>query len=314
MQACWARGTWGMVLATAWLVGCGPFVLPEDGSGGESEGSTTGPPNTTVPPGTTAPPFPGTTSVGPSTEGNDSTTSGVPETDSLSFLDGHNDGSAGNECDFWLQDCPRGEKCMPWANDGGSAWNALRCSPIAEDPAAPGEPCLVEGSGVSGIDTCELGAMCWDVDPDTLEGTCVAFCVGDEANPMCEDPNSTCSIPSDGVLALCFPRCDPLQQDCTAGNACYPTNDSFQCIPDVSGDMGAAGDACEFINVCDPGNFCASAELVPDCAGMVGCCTPFCNLDQEPLPCLAGQECVPWYERVMAPPGFESLGACVLPS
>jgi hypothetical protein len=65
------------------------------------------------------------------------------------------------ECDLWKQDCPPGEKCMPWANDGGGSWNATRCTPLAEDPRQPGEPCTVEGSGVSGRDDCDIRAMCW---------------------------------------------------------------------------------------------------------------------------------------------------------
>ena len=29
------------------------------------------------------------------------------------------------ECDLFAQDCPAGEKCMPWANDGTEVWNAI---------------------------------------------------------------------------------------------------------------------------------------------------------------------------------------------
>jgi hypothetical protein len=308
------RMPWALAVV-GWLTGCGPLIVLEgdSDSDGEGEGSSTGAPGTTAPPpGTTAPP-PGTTVGPPVTTGSDGSTTGEPETTSLVFLDGGNDANWGDECDFWEQDCPAGEKCMPWANDGGNSWNALRCSPIADNPDAPGEPCTVEGSGASGIDSCELGAMCWDVDPDTLEGVCVAFCVGSPERPACEDADAMCVMGGDGVLALCIPVCDPLQQDCSVeGNACYPVNDSFICAPDASGDTGAPGDACEFINVCDPGSFCASAEVVPECMG-AGCCTLFCDLDM-PLPCLPGQECTPWYEAGMAPPGFENLGACALPT
>jgi hypothetical protein len=180
---------------------------------------------------------------------------------------------------------------------------------------APGEPCDVEGSGVSGTDSCELGAMCWDVDPETLEGVCVAFCVGSADNPVCEDANTSCAINGDGVLALCLPSCDPLLQDCGEGQLCAPVADAFSCVPDASGDMGAPGDPCEFINVCDPGMFCASTELVPGCDGAgAGCCTAFCDLGEAPPACLPGQECTPWYEPGNAPPGHEDLGACALPT
>ena len=32
------------------------------------------------------------------------------------------------------------------------------------------------GSAVSGVDNCAQGSMCWGVDPETLEGECIAFC------------------------------------------------------------------------------------------------------------------------------------------
>lgn len=155
--------------------------------------------------------------------------------------------------------------------------------------------------------------MCWDVDPETLEGYCVAFCVGDEANPMCEDPNASCAMGSDGALALCLPNCDPLVQTCGEGEGCYPVADAFHCAPDASGDGGAAGEACEFLNVCDPGSACVAAELVPECMGASGCCSSFCDLTVEPPPCLPGQECTPWYEAGQAPGGYEDVGVCALP-
>jgi hypothetical protein len=287
-------------VAAAWLSGCGPLT------------SITSPPGTTSPP----PPPPGTTTSPPGEE----STSGGPVMTSLVFID-EGDHGIGDECDLWQQDCPRGEKCMPWANDGGSSWNATRCSPIDEDPDAPGEPCTVEGIGTSGIDSCELGAMCWDVDEETLEGHCVAFCVGSPEEPMCEAPSTMCTQSGDSVLILCLPTCDPLQQDCPAGDACYPVQDYWSCAPDASGEAGGYGDACEFINVCDPGYVCLDASAVPPgepCEGATGCCTAICNLD-DPLGdaqcegAAGGQTCQPWYENGAAPPGYELVGVCALP-
>jgi hypothetical protein len=304
------RAVVGCALVAGWLSGCGPLVLPEGETeaGSESEAPTTTSP-VPPPPGTTTtmpPPPPGTTTTPPPPP--DSTT-GVS---SVSFFDGFDDGWS-PECDLFAQDCPRGEKCMPWANDGGNIWNALRCSPIASDPDAVGEACVVEGSAVSGVDSCEAGSMCWDVDPATHEGVCVAFCVGSEADPSCVDPTTTCVMSGSGVLALCIPNCDPLLQDCAEGHACYFAFDAFLCVPDASRGLGAPGDPCEFINACDPGTFCAAAELVPDCAEAVGCCSPFCDVtSDDPWYCLPGQDCVPWWQDA-APPGYAHVGACVLP-
>jgi hypothetical protein len=80
------------------------------------------------------------------------------------------------ECSVFDQDCAFDEKCMPWANDGGMEWNATRCAPVVPMPGQPGDPCLVETSPFAGVDDCERGAMCWNVDPDTLQGECAALC------------------------------------------------------------------------------------------------------------------------------------------
>lgn len=229
------------------------------------------------------------------------------------------DGGGDIDCDVWTQDCDSGEKCMPWANNGGNSWNAAKCVPLDANASQIGDACNVEGSGVSGIDNCEVGSMCWNVDPETNEGTCVAFCNGTEANPICEDPGTSCNILNDGVLILCLPNCDPLLQDCVDGQACYPTNDTFSCVPDAGGETGLFGDPCAFLNVCDPGLFCANADGVPDCAGSNGCCSPFCDLSdpEATASCpgaAGGQECVAWYTEGQAPPGYENVGACLIPA
>ncbi len=217
-------------------------------------------------------------------------------------------------CDLWKDDCPPGEKCMPYAKNGGG-WDATKCSPLAEDPKAPGEPCTVVDSGVSGIDDCEARAMCWNVDPETLMGTCVAFCTGSEANPICENACESCTITGDGVPINCLPECDPLAQDCGEGQGCYPTSETFSCVPDAGGADGALGDECEFLNVCDPGLVCGAPEWVPGCRG-AGCCTLLCNVLEENACALAfdGAECIPWYEDGGEPGcSVGEVGVCMLP-
>jgi hypothetical protein len=207
---------------------------------------------------------------------------------------------------------------MPWANDGGSAWNAARCSPLDPNPAQVGDECTVEGSGVSGIDNCDLASMCWDVDGETNMGTCVAFCMGSEANPICDDPETNCVIANEGTLILCLPSCDPLLQDCAEGQACYPIVDAFACAPDASLELGAYGDVCAYINACDMGLLCGNPEFTPDCGGE-GCCTPFCDVTNPDASAACpgaagGQECVAWYEEGQAPPGFDDVGFCAIPA
>ncbi len=243
------------------------------------------------------------------TDGLTATDSG---TDTMGFI--QNPDFGGSACDLWLQDCPQGEKCMPWANNGGAAWNDTTCSPIDPNPAAVGDVCVAVGSGVSGVDNCDAGAMCWDVDAVTNEGTCVEMCTGTPQAPICTDPNTSCTIANNGLIILCLPGCDPLMQNCQAGQGCYLVNDAFICAPDASGGAGVDGDLCEFINVCDPGLFCAGAAAVQGCAGAVGCCTPFCDVQLGAAQCPAVQEdCVPVFAVGMAPPGLEDVGICALP-
>ncbi|HWB79773.1 MAG TPA: ribulose phosphate epimerase [Nannocystaceae bacterium] len=258
-----------------------------------------------------------TTAEDTSTGGDDTTGNGTMT--GVGFITPPDGGGVNIECDIWAQDCPEGEKCMPWANDGGNAWNATRCSPLDPAPASVGDECTVEGSGVSGIDNCEVSSMCWNVDPETNIGTCIAFCMGSEANPVCENPGASCSILNVGTLILCLPNCDPLLQDCNEGEGCYPTNDIFSCVPDAGGEQGAYGEGCEFLNVCDPGLFCANPAGVPNCQGSIGCCSSFCDTTDPnaTMNCpgnSGGQECVPWFEEGQAPPGYENLGACVIPA
>jgi hypothetical protein len=115
---------------------------------------------------------------------------------------------------------------------------------------------------------------------------------------------------------LCIRTCNPLQQDCPAGAACYPKEHGFFCSPDMSGpDLGAIGDPCEYTNACDAGGWCATAETQPNCVESPACCAAFCNISDPDASatCLAGTECVAWDEISAVPPGDADVGACVIP-
>ncbi|MCA9695174.1 MAG: ribulose phosphate epimerase [Nannocystaceae bacterium] len=219
------------------------------------------------------------------------------------------------ECDIWAQDCPEGQKCMPWANDGGNSWNSTKCSDVQDNAGDKGDECTVEGSGVSGDDSCGLGLFCYYIDQETGVGTCIEMCQGSPEAAMC-DPGEVCAIANDGVLILCRPKCDPTLQDCEYPNTgCLPAANSndFTCIIDASGqDAGAYGDPCEFINSCDPGLFCANADAVPDCQAS-GCCTLFCDINEADM-CPEGTQCTAWFEEGQAPPDYEHVGGCVIPA
>ncbi len=240
-----------------------------------------------------------------------------PNPTGIGFITDPDGGGVSIECSVWDQDCDEGEKCSAWANDGGNSWNATKCVPLSGTPAQAGDPCTVEGSGVSGVDTCDVSSMCWDVDPQTNEGTCVAFCTGSENAPVCNDPTASCSIANEGVLILCLPSCDPLIQNCAEGQACYPIDNAFVCAPDASGEeQGADNDACEFLNACDAGNICVNPEIVDGCpSGSNGCCQNVCDLTATPADqgCAGSETCTPWFEEGSVPPGYEDVGVCALP-
>ena len=273
----------------------------------------------------------GTTTAAPVTSTDPNPTTGLSATDaqtSAPMTMGGTEGSSGcgficdttggdpntKECDIWKQDCPETEKCMPYANDGGSSWNATKCTPLDANPGQPGDECVAEGGGVSGIDNCAVGTMCWFLDAEN-KGTCVEMCTGSADSPMCSG-DKVCDESNDGVIIVCLDTCDPLAQTCPEGQICFFDGvDTFICDFDASGEEGQYGDPCAYINVCDYGLFCANQMAVPGCESADGCCSSYCNLT-EPNTCMGApeQECVPWYpEGETPPPGQENIGACAVP-
>ncbi len=199
------------------------------------------------------------------------------------------------ECDVIAQDCPDGDKCMPWANDGGSVWNAARCVPVVPAADLVGETCVVQGNAVTGLDTCALGLVCWGVDPVTLEGECVPVC---QPDLWCEDHDDTCWVSNNGVIALCSMWCDPLHQDCADGHACMPATDgeTFACVPPGGDALVAAGQPCESLNACEVGTACVTAQVLPACVG-TSCCTSFCDASMIPSCADPTPLCRSWYEE-----------------
>ena len=250
----------------------------------------------------------------------DATVVGSEDTGSdegMSFIADPDGGGPVNECNQWSQDCPEGEKCVAWANDGGNSWNSTRCSPVSDSPGQTGDECTVEGSGVAGLDSCEVGNMCYYVDPETNIGSCVSLCFGSPEAPLC-DPGFACSISNNGVLTLCRAECDPLLQDCDNAS-CLPASgtDTFVCIVDASGEGGATGDACEFLNACSPGNLCLGAEdFGPGCdKASASCCSEFCDIteaDPDAACTATGHTCLPYAEEGEAPPSVQHVGFCGL--
>jgi hypothetical protein len=295
--------TRAILLSLLMVAACGPVGPAGAEAGSSGEGSTT----------TEAPPTSGTSAAGASSGG----TTQVGTSSSGAVEDGTfivtRDMASDTECDVFAQDCPEGQKCSPYANDGGGSWNDVMCVPVMEDPAQVGEECFVVGNGVSGIDNCEAGAMCWDVDFRTSTGTCVAFCTGTPEAPMCA-PKFACTIWGSGVLILCLPQCDPLEQDCAVNDVCLPSGDVFLCALDASGEEGQVHDSCMFANSCDPGLMCVVPSSAEECdPRATGCCEPFCDVTLANTCPGVGQVCNPLFEPGEEPAGFETVGFCAVP-
>lgn len=270
-----------------------------------------------------APPLPSadggtTTSMGPSTTGPSTT----GETGSETQTEGELDTSAtitttfvlpdpqpclSSECDPFAQDCPEGEKCVPYASTGES-WDANKCVPVQGDEPA-GAPCTYDGVA-DATDDCDESTHCWDVqDVDgVLTGVCTSFCSGTADDWIC-DEGSVCLIANEGSVALCIAACDPLMQDCGEGLGCSWNGQTFGCLVTTTG--LAVGEVCAYANDCAAGRMCVAAAASPICAGEA-CCIDYCSVD-DPQSCGDPQlECLGFFDQGQAPAGLDALGICVV--
>jgi hypothetical protein len=222
-----------------------------------------------------------------------------------------NDYAFPDECDSYLQNCPVGEKCVPYGSDGGE-WDAFKCVSIMGEQA-PGEPCSY-GGVVEASDDCDATSGCWNVQNVDGEpiGTCHLFCAGTPDDPVCP-PGSSCTISGDESPAYCVAICDPVAQDCEPGLGCYHAGSTgFQCF--LSAQNLPAGEPCGYLDDCAPGLVCLDASVLPTCNG-AACCSTFCDLGLGDAQCdaIPGTSCVPFYQEGTAPPEYEHVGVCIVP-
>lgn len=308
------------------LAGCGPTVAMGEGGaeagfddsggsettrGGEPTSSATAPMTSSVTLTTSATIDSGDVDVDDGDPSDDDATDGDPfisPPDIVCLL------HCTYECDQFTQDCTRGEKCVPWANDGGVVWNANKCVPIEPAAAAVGEPCVVVNTYATGLDDCEFGAICFGVDPVTNEGVCVPMCTGTGDEPVCPD-GLACTLSFDGVLNVCLEPCDPLAPSCAAGEVCAHAADlplgerPFLCHPTPQFEPQPEGSACGDLRLCDAGLGCVPAAYVPGCMEE-SCCTRLGDLAAPPECADPMQECLPVFEG--DPP--EGLCFCGVPA
>lgn len=257
---------------------------------------------------------PASTSTSTSSETATDSEPGIEPTDTAPTT---TDDPMGGECSLYEQDCGAGEKCVPWSDQPDLTPDDIRCCPIIGEPKEIGDECTVDGYFGSCLDDCNTGSFCMDLDGDGT-GVCQAMCRGNASDPVCEADQS-CLIYFAGV-PLCFDECDPLVQDCPDGEGCYPDDAAaggtgFICLPTIG--TGGYGDYCWLLSNCQPGFICVTGDFLPDCNGLVGCCTALCDTT-EPDDCDAFApeiQCIDWYFGGQMPPsvGLEDVGACALP-
>ena len=308
------------LLVGAMTFACGPGLpsgdSAQDGGGSADEGSTSG--NSGTVPGTsTSGPGPATTAQ---TSGLD--TSSDEGTTGSNFIDDPTCGDTGFEwhctpveCEIGSADCPDGDKCSPWANDGGSRWNASRCAEIDPRPGSVGDACTSLGSPVSGADSCDIASMCWGVDPETLEGTCRQFCGAQAIVPDCNAVQD-CVVLNEGYLPLCLTPCNPLDPvDCSEGEECRVADNSENpyCVPTVGGTiLGNSRDCLD--QTCSPEELCLPGDFLPSCEAEQ-CCTPWCDTSDPGADAMCAaadpeRTCLAFYEEGQAPAGLVNLGVC----
>ena len=209
-----------LLLGLAVLAACGG---KDDGDTDAT--STTASPTTsttTDDPTTTAAPTTTPTTTDPTTG---CTTACTDASEGSGFIYGAPDaGGSALECDIQAEDCPAGQKCMPWVSGGGSMWDALKCVPVDPAPVAVGEACDAPGGGLTGVDNCDKHVMCFEVQGDT--GVCRAMC----NSGTCE-PGFNCFTANDAILQLCLPACDVNMPDCPPAHTCLPVPAGGVCAP-----------------------------------------------------------------------------------
>lgn len=306
---------WLLVVAVG--LGCGPAVeTPAEGGGSTSasppEGTTGG---VADPDPTTGanPTGHGSTSAAPvgssSTTAAESSTGGCID-EGPTVAPDPNDPET--RCLWDGLDCGCGYRCNTYTVDENdyTQWFNNGCFPLDPDHVELGDACEFREYPWSGLDNCPAGAQCQDWDRDGF-GTCKEFCDGDP-DYECSQPGAIPYVACQDCGCICEISCDPRLDECEEGDGCYLGSLIGQCAPDASGDLGAFGDPCEFINACDPGLACIGAKAVPNCESGSGCCAPYCDID-DPV-CPEGTQCqLIWEPGEEATPVLEGLGYCATP-
>jgi len=160
------------------------------------------------------------------------TTATETEEGGVSFYAGPDvDFGSFNTCDPWMQDCPEGEKCVPYAAESNN-FDSNKCVPVMGDMPV-GESCTATGP-IESTDDCDDSGYCFFVADGV--GTCQGFCEQSPDDPVCPQAGDSCLIDGDGSVALCVQGCDPMDPElpeCPDGSTCTSlgADGLFFCTP-----------------------------------------------------------------------------------
>ena len=287
-----------MVAGSCLLVACGPTAPTQ------LEGGVTSDPSSSSTSSSTAS---GETDAGESEAGSE---------EGCFFEDCDDMVSEALACDPYIQDCPEGQKCVPYDADPDEGVAFWACVDILGQVPA-GEPCVYE-PGALPKDDCDGESFCQGARP--LEGDgpwlgiCSPFCLGDPSDPTCPE-NHECTGLEFAPPEYCAQQCIPLlQEDCAEGSTCQWSGARFECMAEL--EQLPTGLTCGELNDCAAGNICVIADVV-NCEAD-NCCASYCNLEDGDGPCQAIDPeyvCVEFFEQGWPgdPSPLDVLGVCVLP-
>lgn len=155
--------------------------------------------------------------------------------------------------------------------------------------------------------------MCWGMDPpdpNLNTGRCAAQCVGSENAPVCNDPTTSCVIGNEGSINICAQTCDPTNQNCPEGEACYGDLNTGNTVCLRPGTPLVSGPDLLFPAFCPPGSAAVAPELDVNCEDGEPCCVQWCDLTSVPQKCPGAVNCYPWIEEGMGV-GTDDRGICL---
>jgi hypothetical protein len=208
-------------------------------------------------------------------------------------------GGPTNACDPVLQTgCAASERCTAISISGVASFI---CVDGGGTDLQPFDPC--EPHTETGIDACPAGYACVGTGS---AGLCVALC---SSNGDCDA--GVCGEHPETAIPHCADDCSPFDSLCAGVMQCRRGDERFSCQFPREEDVGGPLAACDAADDagCGEGLICVSGALVPGCSNG-SCCTTLCDVTDGG--CTAPSTCTAVFGAPA--PGFETIGACFVPS